>query len=73
MNSLLVEVWDAFKVSVSNIIRDSFIKKKLLPTIPADFTTNTQACVSSVQVSSGAKSEDINAIARRTSGPIKVQ
>ena len=36
MNSVLVESWDAFKVSVGNIIRDTFLKIMLLPLIPPD-------------------------------------
>ena len=34
MNSVFVESWDDFKVSSSNIIRDSFLKKNLLPLSP---------------------------------------
>ena len=72
MNSILVEAWGAFKVSTEKIIRDSFVKKKLPPLSPANFTTNTQACVASAQVSSGAKAEDINGIERHTVAPIEV-
>ena len=38
INTVLVEAWDAFKVSADNIIRDSFVKNiyplSLLPTLP---------------------------------------
>ena len=73
MNSILVEVWYVFKVSSGNIIRDCFVKTKLLLLSPPNFTTNTQACVVSVQVSYVSKAEDTNVIAHRTIGPIEVQ
>ena len=57
MNSVLVESWDAFKMSAGNIIRDSFAKTKLPPLRPNNLTTNTQACAASIQVSSGSKAE----------------
>ena len=73
MKSILVEAWDAFKVSTGNIVRDIFVKTKILPLSTPKFSTNTQACVASVQVSSGAKVEDINIIANHTIGSIEVQ
>ena len=41
INSILVESWDAFKVSSIKVIRDSFVKNKLLPLSPLDLTTTT--------------------------------
>ena len=55
MNFVLVEAWDAFKMSAGNIIRDSFAKTNLPPLSPPNLTTNNQACAASIQVSSGAK------------------
>ena len=52
MNSVLVEVWDSFKVSYGNIIVDSFAKTHLLPLIPPNMIKNTEAVVASVQTSS---------------------
>ena len=57
MNSILVEAWDAFKVSDGNITRDIFVRKKLPPFSPPDLKTNTQARTASIQVFSGAKAE----------------
>ena len=34
MNSVLLEAWDAFKVSAGNIIREIFMKTKLPPPLP---------------------------------------
>ena len=51
MNSIFVESWDAFRVSVGNIIRYSFVKKST-PLSHTDLTTNTQSFTASVQVSS---------------------
>ena len=48
MNYLLIEAWDAFKMSDGNIIMDSFVKTNLPPLRPTDLTTNTQACAASV-------------------------
>ena len=62
VNSILVEVWYAFKVSSGKFIRESFVKKKLRTLITTGFDTNTQACVVFVQVSYGSKSEEINGI-----------
>ena len=69
MNSVLVEAWDAFKVSSGNIIVDSFSKTCLLPLIPPNMITNTQAMVASVQTSS----KGINWIAEDTVAPIQLQ
>ena len=52
MNAVLVEAWDAFKVASGNIIVDSFAKTHILPLIPPNIITNTQAMVASVQTSS---------------------
>ena len=57
MNYVMVEAWDTFKASAGNIIKEIFAKTKLLPLIPPDLTTNTQACSASIQVSSVAKAE----------------
>ena len=70
MNSILVEAWDAFKLFSGNIIGYIFVKTKLPPLSPPKFTTNTQACVASVQVFSGAKYQYINEIAHLTIAPI---
>ena len=64
-NSVLVEAWDSFKVSAGNIIRDSFAKTMILPLIPTNLTTNTQACTASIQVSFGPRAEEINNISRQ--------
>ena len=64
-----VETWKAFTVSSGNIIRDSFSKTHLLPLIPPNMITNTQACVASVHKSS----KGINQIAEDTLAPIKLQ
>ena len=69
MNSVLVEAWDAFKVSYGNIIVDSFAKTHLLPLSPPNMITNTQACVASVQTSSTF----IIQISEDTLAPIKLQ
>ena len=41
MNSILVQAWDAFNVSARNIVRDNFVKTKLLPLSNTNFTTKT--------------------------------
>ena len=62
MNSILVEAQYNFEVSGGNLITNIFVKTKLLLVIPTNFTTNTKVFVSSNQVFSGAKSEDINGV-----------
>ena len=47
MNSVLVELLDAFKASAGNIIRDIFLKTMLLPLSPTYLITNIQACAAS--------------------------
>ena len=69
MNSVLVEAWDAFKVSSGNIIVDSFPKTRILPLIPPNMITNTHSMVASVQTSS----KGINCIAEDTVSPIQLQ
>ena len=73
MNSILVEVWYEFKMSSGNITKENFVRKIYPPLSPPDFATNTHACVASVQVSSGSKSEDTNTISHQNVEPIKVQ
>ena len=69
MNYVLVETWEAFKVSSGNIIRDSFTKTHLIPLIPPNMITNTHACVASVQT----YSKFINQISEDTLAPINLQ
>ena len=59
--------------SVGNSIRGIFVKTKLHPLSPPNFTIKTQACVYYIQVSYGSKAEDINGIEHRTVAPIEVQ
>ena len=63
MNTILVYTWDAFKMSSENIIRDFFVKTKLPPLSPTDFSRNTQACVASTQGPDRSNYEYTNAIA----------
>ena len=70
---VLSDAWDSFNISAGNIIRDSFVKTKLPPLIPNNLTKNTQACVVSIQVSSGASTEEINNISLQTVAPIELQ
>ena len=69
MNYVLVEAWDAFKVSSGNIIVDRFAKTRLLPLSPPNMITNTQAMVASVQTSSKV----INWIEEDTVTPIQLE
>ena len=69
MNSVLVETWEAFKVSYGNIIVDSFAKTHLLPLSPPNMIKNTQAMVASVQTSS----KGIRWIAEDTVAPIQLE
>ena len=48
-------------------------ENKSTPLIPPEFTTNTKACPTSIQLSSGAKAEQINNTSRHTVGTIEVQ
>ena len=66
MSYVLVEAWDAFKVSYGNIIVDSFAKTHLLPLSPPNMIKNTQAMVAYVQTSS----KGINQIVEDTVAPI---
>ena len=72
-NYVLVESWDAFKASSSNIIRYSCVKTMIPPFSPPNLTTNTQACDAFIQVSSGANYEEINNISRHTVAPIELK
>ena len=69
MTSVLVEAWDAFKVSYGNIIVESFTNNHLPPLSPPNMITNTQAMVASVQTSS----KGINWIAEDTVAPIQLE
>ena len=69
MKPVLVEAWDAFKVSSGKIIFDSFAKTHLLPLIPPNMITNTQAMLASVQTSS----KGINCIAGDRVAPSQLQ
>ena len=72
MNFVLVEAWDDFRMSYGNTIRQIFATKKLLPLRPPNLTTNTQVCAASIQVSSGAKAEEINNISLHIVAPIEL-
>ena len=58
---------------LKNIIRDNFVETKLPPRQLYQLNTNTQACVSSIQVYSWDKDEEINGISYFTVAPIEVQ
>ena len=73
MNYILVEEWDALKVSAGRIVRYSFSKTKLLPLIHPNLTTNNQTCAESIQVSSGSKTDEIKDISQPTVEPIEVK
>ena len=57
MDSVLVEAWDALKVSAGNIIRDIIAKTMLPPLRTTNLTTYTHAGSASIQVFSGTKAE----------------
>ena len=57
MNSILVEAWDALKVSARNIIREIFLKKDLLPLSPTGLTMNNHTYSVSFQVSPRTKAK----------------
>ena len=69
MISVLVETWEAFKVSAGKIKGYSFAKTHIPPLSPPNIITNTQACVASVQTSS----KGFNHIAEDTLASIKLQ
>ena len=69
MNTVLVEAWDAFKVSSGNIIVNSSAKTHTLPLSPTNMITNTQAMAASVKTFS----KGINQIAEDTVAPIQLQ
>ena len=73
MTYILVGAWDALNVSSVNITRERFVKTNLPPLSPPRLTKNTQACAISIQVSSGAKDEEINNISRHAVAPIEIQ
>ena len=73
VNSILMESWDAFKVSSGNIIRERFLKTKIPPLIPPDLNTNTQACAASAQVPFVYNSKEINDISCIKVAHIEVQ
>ena len=73
INSILVESQGAFRVSAGNITRYIFSLKKLLSISLPDLTMNIQECDALIQVSSVAKSEEINKISRHTVANIEVQ
>ena len=68
MNYVLVETWEAFKMSAGNIIRDGLYKTHLLPLRPTNMIKNIQAYVASIQ----KYSKGINQIAEDSCAPIKL-
>ena len=51
----------------------ALLKQSYPPLRPPKLTTNTQACAASIQVSSGAKAEEINDTSRHKVAHIEVQ
>ena len=45
MNAIMVETWEAFKLSSYSTTKDAFKKKQLLPRYPPDQDVNHQACL----------------------------
>ena len=60
-------------MSADNIIGESFAEIMIPPLIPPKLTTHTQACATSIQVSSGPRAEEINKISRQKDAPIELK
>ena len=68
-----MEARRSLEVSSNNIIREIFIKTKLLYLSHPKFYDNTQGCVASIEVSSVSKAEDINYMEHCKAVPNKVK
>ena len=73
MNSILVETWEAFKLSSAKITQKAFKENPPPPLSPLYTGTNHQACLASTQQSNREKVDDIRRIAKASVTPIEME
>ena len=59
MNDILVETWEAFKLTSDSVTQDDFKKKKIPPLYPHDQEMNHEDCLEADQTSNGWKVGEI--------------
>ena len=60
MNYVLVEKWEAFKISSAKITQEALKNTRLIPLYSTDKDTNHQACFVDTQTPKGQKADEIN-------------
>ena len=73
MNYVLVDTWEAFKLSYATITYSNFKKTNLFPLYPLYIDTNHQACLAGTQQSNREKVDDIGRIAKDIVAPIDME
>ena len=73
MKYVLVDTWEAFKLSYATITYSNFKKTNLFPLYPLYIDTNHQACLASTQQSNREKVDDIRRIAKASVTPIEME
>ena len=73
MNYVLVDTWEAFKLSYATITYSNFKKTNLFPLYPLYIDTNHQACLAGTQQSNKEKSDEIGQIAKAGIAPIEME
>ena len=73
MNSVLIETWEAFRLSPVTINQKGFKKTHLLPLDPPDIVTNHQSCIAGTQNSNREKEDEIGCISKAIIFPIYME
>ena len=73
MNSVLIEIREAFKISSKTITQKFFKKTHLLLLYPLDIGTNHQDCPASTQQSNLEKADEVVCIANVSIAPIDME
>ena len=73
INYILVETWEAFKLSSKTITQKYFNKTHLLLLSSQNIDTKNQSCLASTQQSNREKEDDIGSIAKASIEPIEME
>ena len=73
MNYVLVETWEALKLSSVTITQNFFKKTHLLPLFRPDIGTNREDFLAGTQQSNREKADDIRSIEKAISAPIETE
>ena len=72
-NAIVVETWEAFKLSSETISQETFENTHLLPLSPPEKFMNHQACLADNQTPNSSKADEIYSISKSSIVPAEME